>query len=125
MNFRRHRKALTSLILGAWLFALFAGIASACLTEPADAGQMAGMSMALGHDGHETKSAACQHYCDGDTPLLSQLKLVQDQPAGQPLLVAVFNDFPPLAPASVVPVGYLAHPPPDVPILLRTQRLAL
>jgi hypothetical protein len=125
MNLRRHRRAVTSLILGAWLFALFAGIASACLTEPANAGQMAGMSMGVGHDGNEAKSAACQRFCDDDTPLLTQLRLVQDQPAGQPLLVAVFTDFLPPVPASVVPVGFLAHPPPGVPILHRTLRLAL
>ena len=125
MKLRRHRKALTSLILGAWLFALFTGIANACLTEPSNAGQMAGMAMGVGHEGHETKSTACKQFCSDDTPLLTQLRLVQDQPPGHPLLVAVLTDLLPPAPASVEPVGYLAHPPPDVPILLRSLRLAL
>ena len=124
MNLRRHRRAVTSLILGAWLFALFAGIANACLAETADIMQTAGMAMSGGQDGDESQSA-CQQFCNVDTPLLSKLQLVQDQPAGQPPLVASVSTFPSPVPASAVPVAYLAHPPSDVPILLRSLRLAL
>lgn len=127
MNLGRHRKAVASLILGAWLFALFAAIANACLPEPGSAGQTAGMTMAMdaGHEGDESQSTACQQFCNDDTPLFSKLQLVQDQPAGQPLLIASLSPLLSHAPASAVPAAYLAHPPPDVPILLRSLRLAL
>ena len=125
MNLRRHRRAVTSLILGAWLFALFVGIANACLPDTPNMAQTAGMAMGSGQDGDESQSAGCQEFCNVDTPLFSKLQLVQDQPAGQPLLVASVNTLLSPVPASAVPVVYLAHPPPDVPILLRSLRLAL
>ena len=127
MSLRRHRKAVTSLILGAWLFALFVGVANACLPGPGNAGQTAGMTMAMdaGHDGDESQSTACQQFCSDDTPLFSKLQLVQDQPAGQPLLVEGVSPLLSPVPASTVSVVYFAHPPPDVPILLRSLRLAL
>ena len=125
MNQRRHRKTLAALILGAWLFALFAGIANACLPQSGDTTQNTAMAMGPEHDGDPNRSAACEQFCDIDTPLFSKLQLVQDQPAGQPLLVASVSVLLPTAPASAVSVAYLAHPPPGVPILLRSLRLAL
>jgi hypothetical protein len=125
MNRRRHRKVVSSVILAAWLFALFAGIANACLPEPGNAGQTAGMAMGAGRGGDESQSSDCQQFCNIDTPLLSKLQLVQDQPTGQPLLLASVGNLLSPAPASAAPVMYLAHPPPDVPILLRSLRLAL
>ncbi len=127
MILRRHRKPLASLFLGVWLFALFAGVASACLTdEAAETAQMSGMAMGMGqHDGDHAKPSGCEQFCKTDIPLLTKLQLVQDQPAGQPLLVAGV-DVPSL-PIVVrsVSSAYRAHPPPDVPLLLRTLRLAL
>jgi hypothetical protein len=83
------------------------------------------MAMGGGQDGDESQSAGCQQFCNVDTPLISKLQLVQDQPAGQPLLVASVSTLLSRVPASAVPAVYLAHPPPDVPILLRSLRLAL
>ena len=125
MSLRRHRKALTSLILGTWLFAVFVGIANACPPESANTAQSDGMAMGPGQDGDGSQFAGCQKFCNDDTPLFSKLKLVQDQPAGQPLLVASVSPVLSLAPALAVPAVYLAHPPPDVPLLLRSLRLAL
>jgi hypothetical protein len=125
MNLRRHRRAVTSVILGAWVFALFVGIANACLPETVDTMQTTGMAMAPGQDSDESPSAGCEQFCSIDTPLFSKLQLVQDQPAGQPLLVASVSTLLSPALVSAVPVMYLAHPPPDVPILLRSLRLAL
>jgi hypothetical protein len=125
MKLRRHRTAFVSLILGAWFFALFVGIANACLPEPDHSGQTAGISLDPGHDGDETQSPDCWQFCDVDTPLLSKLQLVQEQPGGQPLLVASFGDLLSPARTAAVAVTYLAHPPPDVPILLRSLRFAL
>jgi hypothetical protein len=112
-------------MLGAWLFAVFAGIANACLPESGNTIQNASMAMGTDHDGDPTRSAACEQFCNIDTPLFSKLQLVQDQPAGQPLLVASVSVLLSSAPASAAPVVYLAHPPPGVPILLRSLRLAL
>ena len=81
--------------------------------------------MGAGHDGDENASAGCQQFCNDDIPLLGKLQLVQDQPAGQPLLVASVSQFLLTAPASAVTAVHFAHPPPDVPILLQTLRLAL
>jgi hypothetical protein len=125
MNIRRHRKTITSLILGTWLFAVFVGVANACIPQPFEASQNVGMAMGSAPDGDDDISANCLQFCSVDTPLFSKLQLIQDQPAGQSLLVAsVGNPLLP-APAPAVPVVYLAHPPPDVPILLRSLRLAL
>ena len=125
MNQRRHRRRVAALILGAWLFALFAGIANACLPESGNTIHNTSMDMGTEHDGDSNRSAACEQFCNVDTPLFSKLQLVQDQPAGQPLLVASVSALLSSAPASAAPVVYLAHPPPGVPILLRSLRLAL
>ena len=55
----------------------------------------------------------------------SKLQLVQDQPAGQPLMVASIDVPGTFVTANSVSDAYRAHPPPDVPLLLRTLRLAL
>jgi hypothetical protein len=125
MNLRRHRKKLASLLLGAWLFALFVGVAHACMPMPIDACQDAGIAMGHGPDGDGDTSGNCREFCSVDTPLYSKLQLVQAQPAGQPWLVASAGVLlaPVVAPASTR--SYPAHPPPDVPLLLRTLRLAL
>jgi hypothetical protein len=127
MIVRRHRKPLASLFLGVWLFALFAGIASACLTdEAANTAQMSGMAMAMGqHDGNHAKPPGCEQFCKSDTPLLTKLQLVQDQPAGQPLLVASVDVLSMPLVARSAASAHRAHAPPDVPLLLRTLRLAL
>ena len=125
MSLRRHRRAVTSLILGAWLFALFVGIANSCLPETVNTMQTADMAIVPGEHGDESHSAGCQQFCSIDTPLFSKLQLVQDQPAGQPLLVASISTLVSPVPASAVAAVYLTHPPPDVPILLRSLRLAL
>ena len=126
MNLRRHRKPLASLFLGMWLFALFVGIAHACMTDDASAtGQMSGMAMGSGQDDGYGQPAGCEQFCKIDTPLFSKLQLVQDQPAGQPLMVASIDVPGTLVTLNSVSDAYRAHPPPDVPLLLRTLRLAL
>ena len=126
MHQRRHRKPLASLLLGIWLLALFVGISNACMVAEASvAGPMSGMAMGPGQDGDHGQPVGCEQFCKADVPPLSKLQLVQDQPAGQPLLVASV-DIPSarVASSSTFDV-YRAHPPPDVPLLLRTLRLAL
>lgn len=125
MNIRRHRKPLAGLFLGAWLFALFVGIANACLpATESGAGIAQGMAMPA-DSGHDDQSANCLQFCANDTPVFSKLQLVQDQPAGQPLLVPGLIATLAPTPADAVGVVRLARPPPDVPVLLRSLRLAL
>ena len=126
MNLRRRRRALASLFLGAWLFALFVGVANACLPGgAADMSPTAAMAMGAGHGDGEDQAPGCLQFCYDDAPLFSKLQLVQDQPAGQPLLVASGSAMRSRVSASAPSMAYLAHPRQDVPLLLRTLRLAL
>lgn len=112
-------------MLGTWLFAVFVGLANACVPQPFEASQNVGMAMGSAPDGDDDLSANCLQFCSIDTPPLSKLQLIQDQPAGQSLLVASVGNLLLPAPAPAVIVLHLAHPPADVPILLRSLRLAL
>lgn len=67
-----------------------------------------------------------EEFCSNDVPMLSMLKLVQDQPAGQPLVLAAhycLGVLPISAP--VLRLAQNAHPPLGVPFFLRTVRLTL
>lgn len=125
MKLCRNRKALGSLILGAWFFALFVTSANACVTAPVSASQGSGFAMEPAHEGDQGASANCLQFCNDETPVLSKPQLASDQPAAPPLLVATISILQRSAPALVVTVAHLAHPPPDVPILRRSLRLAL
>lgn len=125
MKLRRHRRALGSLILGAWLFALFVAFANACVTGPVSASHGSGVATEPGHDGDQGPSVNCLQFCNDETPVLSKPQLVPDQPVAHPLLVAPLRILQWLTSASAVTVVHLAHPPPDVPLLRRSLRLAL
>ena len=124
---RRHRRLLTSTVLGLWAFAMFVGIANACSWDGVTA-----VSHHLAAAAHAEDSAdhgvapGCEDFCSNDVPILSVVKLVQDQPAGQPLALATYQHVG-ILPISA-PVFRLArttHPPPGVPFLLRIVRLTL
>ena len=126
MKLRRHRRALGFLVLGAWVFALFAAFANACIMGPVSASQGSGFAVEPGHEDNQDPSANCLQFCNDETPVvLGKPQLVSDQPAAQPLLVATLSILQPSKSASVVSVVHLAHPPPDVPLLRRSLRLAL
>lgn len=126
MNLHRHRRALASLFLGAWLLAMFVGMANACLPGPAAAAEpRAGMGMCTAHDDGDGPAPGCLEFCYDDAPLLGKLQLVQDQPAGAPQFVASLGVLPPPASAPAVIAEHVAHPPSDIPLLLRTLRFAL
>ena len=125
MSFSRQRRTIAALFLGAWLFALFSGMATACMPQPSCCSQGDGMVMGAGHDGEEGLLASCLQFCNDDIPVFAKQKLVQDQPAGAPLLVASLGVLPPPASASAVSAEHVAHPPSDIPLLLRTLRFAL
>jgi hypothetical protein len=122
----RRRKAVASVVLGAWLFALFVAFAHACgldgsaATFPDHAATLVGK----GHD--EGTPACCERPCSDDIPLLTKLQAVQDPLADTPLVPTLRCDTRVLAGAAAAAAPhFVAHPPPDVSIFLRFLRLAL
>jgi hypothetical protein len=124
----RRRKFLTSSVLGLWMFALFVGIANACswdgVTAVPHQPTVAAHAVDDGVD-HGT-APGCDEFCSNDLSLLSVLQLVQEQPAGQPLVVATHH-YLGVLPISVLVfrIAQTAHPPPGVPFSLRIVRLTL
>lgn len=125
MKLRRHRRALGSLILGVWFFALFAAFANACVTGPVSPSQGRGLAMQPGHEADHGPSANCLQFCNDESAVLSKPQLVPDQPAAHPTLVAPLGILRWPTSASALTVARLVHPPPDVPLLRRSLRLAL
>ena len=125
---RRHRKFLTSGVLGLWLFALFVGIASACGWDGVTAvpHQPTVAAHAVGDAIDHDTAPACEEFCSNDVPLLGVLQLVQDTPTGQPLVIATHPDlgFLPIS-APIHRLARTAHPSPGVPFSLRIVRLTL
>jgi len=124
----RHRKCLTSSVLAMWIFALFVGIANACSCD----GVMAvpHHSTAAIHGDVETMdhdmAPGCENFCSIDLPLFSVLQLVQDQPAGQPLVLATHHGLGSrLISAPNLRLARNAHPPPGVLYSLLFVRLTL
>lgn len=124
----RNRRLLTSGVLGLWVFALFVGIVNACgwdgLTSVAHSPTVVANSThnAVDHD----MAPSCDEFCSNDVPLVSVLGLVQDQSAGQPVVLAThYNLGVPLNSAHVLRLARNAHPPPGVPFSLGTVRLTL
>jgi len=125
---RRHRKFLTSGVLGLWMFALFVGIANACTWDGVTAVPHPPTVAAHAADDamdHDT-GPGCEEFCSNDLPLLGVLQSAQDTPAGQPLVVATRHDlgFLPIS-APVHRLARTAHPSPGVPLSLRIVRLTL
>lgn len=123
----RHRQFLASAVLGLWAFAVFVGIANACTWDGAAAVLHQPTALhAVGDATDDGMPLGCDEFCSNDVPLLSVLKLVQDQPAGQPLVLAThyYVGVLPIS-APILRVARTAHPPPGVPLSLRTVRLTL
>ena len=124
----RHRRWFTYTVLGLWVFALFVGIANGCGWDGVSSiaySPTMGAHSADRADHHDT-APDCDEFCGNDVPLVSVRKLVQDQPAGQPLVIAsrhYLGVLPISAPALCLARN--AHPPPGVPFSLRTVRLTL
>ena len=111
-----------------WMFALFVGIASACSWDGVTA--VRHQSTAAIHVDSETMdhdmAPACENFGSSDLPLFSVLQRVQDQPAGQHLVLATRHDLGsrPIS-APNLRLARNAHPPPGVPYSLRFVRLTL
>jgi hypothetical protein len=124
---RRYRQFLASAALGLWAFAVFVGIANACTWDGAAAvPHQPTAAHATGDATDDGMASDCEEVCSNDLPLLGVLQLVQDTPAGQPLVVATHHKLgvlPTSAPA--LRLARTAHPSPGVPFSLRIVRLTL
>jgi hypothetical protein len=122
-----HRKALTSVALGCWLFAFFAGVVHACGLDgrPGHSQRVAAASIDGQCQGDDDAHPGCEQFCADNLPVLAK-QSVQDQPGGQALLVLPFVDKPLLARMASVPSPlHRPHPPPGIALNTRFVRLAL
>jgi hypothetical protein len=124
----RRRKFLASTVLGLWAFAVFVGIAHACtwdgVTAPAHPPITTAHAAGVAADGDV--GPGCEQFCSNDLPLVSVLQVVQDPPAGQPLVLAANHNVGVLPiSASRLRLARTTHPPLGVPLSLRTVRLTL
>jgi hypothetical protein len=120
---RRHRKLLATLTCFLWVFAVSVATANVCPATPSAASAGQAMAMAGEASHNQQPSANCLQFCADDTPVFSKLQLSPDAPLVHPLLVTTgeWLDLP----NATAPVVEFAHPPPGVPVLLRSSRLAL
>jgi hypothetical protein len=124
----RHCKLLTSAVLGLWMFALFVGIGNACSWDGVTA--VPHQPTVAAHAGDAATdhglAADCDEICSNDVPLLGVLQMVQEQPAGQPLVVATHHRLGVLPSAApVLRLARTAYPPPVVSFSSRIVRLTL
>jgi hypothetical protein len=125
---RRNRRLLAAAALVAWMLSLFVGIANACSWDGVTPGSHHAVATPHSHGADESiySPPDCDEFCNNDVPLVGVLKLVQDQPPGQPIVLHSRYNFGVL-PSFVHALRFAqhAHPPPGVPFLLRTVRLTL
>jgi len=124
---RRYRKFLTSSILGLWVFAVFVGIANACSWDGVTAvpHQPTMAVHAIGGVMDHDAAPGCEEFCSNALPLFGVLQLVQDQPAGQPFVLAAHHvGFLPIS-VPILRLARTAHSAPGVPFSLRIVRLTL
>jgi hypothetical protein len=126
--FKAHqRKALTSVTLGCWLFALFVGVVHACGLD----GELVPLQQAaaVSTNAHDQCGSdappGCERFCTGDLPLLAKIQSVQDQPGGHAILAPMFGE--PLWPRVVAVPSPLfrTRPAPGIYLIARSVRLAL
>jgi hypothetical protein len=123
----RRRRAVASLVLGAWMFALVASLAHACGFAE-ELGIDRPVAAALPEGGHGDPEGAappgCKQFCGDGISALAKLKTFQDQPNAQTLLpLSWLGEVRPTnaaAPALLHP-----KPTPSLAVNIRFVRLAL
>src|SRR5512147_1083507 len=97
LNSLRRRKALVaSLVLGAWVFGLFVGIAHACGWDGVTAMRHDAVAAgALAEPSSDGAPSGCEKFCNDDLPLLAKVQSVQDSPTGHPPVLAAHQGFGP------------------------------
>lgn len=124
----RHRQFLASAVLGLWAFAVFVGITNACTWDGVAAvPHQPTTAVHAGGDAMDDGMApGCEEFSSNHVPVLGVLQLVQDTPAGQPLVVATHHKLGVLPiSAPLLRLARTVHPSPDAPFSLRTVRLTL
>jgi hypothetical protein len=123
-----NRKGLTSTVLVLWAFALFVGVANACSWDGVTAVPQPAThaTHAVGEATDHDAVPVCDEFCSNDIPIVGVLKLVQDAPAGEPLVIATHETLGVLpSSARMSRLARSTHPPPDTSFFLRIVRLTL
>ena len=119
MSFRRHRRALATLCLGAWLFALGVGMAYACGWDAAAHGSSSfSTGYSATHDDGDDAPPGCDDVCKDQLAVVTKVQAVADQPRGGGALAPPSEAASPCA-ARLAPVRAWFEPeaaPPSVSI---------
>ena len=122
----RHRKVVTSVALGCWLFAFFVGVIHACGLDEAIGHAHQGATVSTDSQGDAADTVpGCEQFCASDLPVLATPQPAQDQPIGHALLPRFLGEPLLVRVPSVPPPLQRQHPPPGVVLITRFVRLAL
>lgn len=127
MSLRQHRRALATLCLGAWLFALGIGMAYACGWDAASHGSGSfSTGYSATHDDGDDAPPGCDDVCKDQLAVVTKVQAVEDSPSGVCALAPPSEAASPRA-APLLPVGAWSdpEPPPAVSISIRFLRLHL
>lgn len=122
----RRRRLITSLALGAWLFAFVVSVVHACDL----AGELGGWSLqvaasALDRSSSDEVLPGCAQFAAADLPLPTKATASQVQAPVQPALPVRAGRGTVTSAAPGVPLLGRSRPPPQVPPFARFLRLAL
>lgn len=127
-SLRCHRKILASSAVVIWAFGVFAGIANACSLDGLPATPHHPVTAVhAGDDAVDSGGAPdCDEHFGASLPLPGLVQRTQEQPVGEPLVVATHHQpgFLPIS-APVLRAARTAHPSTGVPFSLRIVRLTL
>lgn len=126
MNLRRHRKAVSTLCLGAWLFALSVGLAYGCGWQPDLDHEVAVGSLPVGQSHDDGPQPGCEDVCKDQAAVIAKLQAVEDLSSG----TGTASSCPasPVVPVIQVlgsPEALDAQPPPPLSVSIRFLRLQL
>ena len=127
LNVARHRKGLSSAVLGVWIFALLVGVVNACGWDDAFAHSPdVDVYQDVGHIGHDGSVPDCAEFCAEAAPVIAKNLAVLAFEESQPHFVAETNRVGPSPdPAPALRRRSVAPPPRAVPPFLRFLRLTL
>jgi hypothetical protein len=126
---RRQREAVTTWMLGAWLFAFALGVAHACTIDghvPSGT-VLAGAASVAEFPADAPMSPNCEKFCADDIPVLSKIDPAPDAVAIFVVIPLALRSHPAGAPAIDFAATVTRHAalPPGVPLRLRLLRLTL
>ena len=122
----RHRKLISSVALGCWLFAFFVAVVSGCEIVGELAAPHHATTGAIHHHDLDDAQTGCEQFCANDISTQAKVKSFQHQPGGQLSLTAPVAG--PHAVAGVLSASSLPDhpdPPPDLALYARFLRFVL